>query len=365
MSDVVAAFKSRFDGIQNEYGVYFAGHARITRDVGIMDQLINRMAALHTEASAKAMGTAGELPALVKAMEEALELYKNERKAIEQAQASGPDALEAHLLVQWTNFVYHVYRRHFAGHDRRTRDLGLLAECIEDLERIQGYMDGLAEELESPDQALQNARETLARNMELYKKERGEIVAARNNGSLEQQSDILAQVANEQFSVYQAHFSGKPRISRRPGTLQRIVDNLTQVKDRMETLQSQGLRSEANDRNIGIVASRVEFYGTELNEVRNVRQNTNYEELVGALGAAANAVFDVYSKNFAGQDRNSRDVTLIRSLCDELYDIARQMDELDRVKPNNTNQHNLATVLDNLVMYTREHDLIREAQNNS
>ena len=130
----------------------------------------------------------------------------------------------------------------------------------------------------------------------------------------------------------------------------------------METLQQQGLQSEANDRNVGIVASRLEFYTKELGEVRTVREQTRFEELVGALGAAANAVFETYAKNFAGQDRGTRDLTLMRTLCDELYDIARQMDEMDRVKPNETNQHNLATVTDNLVMYTREYDMIQQVQ---
>lgn len=355
MSDA-NTIRQRLDALQGEYSVYFAGHARITRDLAIMDQLISRTSALLGDAKKLNNGE------LTQAVESALTMYRNERAAIAQAQQAGPDAVEAQMLMQWANFAYHVYRRHFAGFGRSTRDLGLLGESIDELTRVGEEMKALSEEMEERDDAFETARDTLARNVELYKNERGEIVGARAAGSIEQQSDVLAQVANGQFSTYQAHFAGKPRISRRPDTLQRIVDNLTQVKDRMETLQQQGLQSEANDRNVGIVASRLEFYTKELGEVRTVREQTRFEELVGALGAAANAVFETYAKNFAGQDRGTRDLTLMRTLCDELYDIARQMDEMDRVKPNETNQHNLATVTDNLVMYTREYDMIQQVQ---
>ncbi|MFN3197542.1 MAG: hypothetical protein ACE366_03825 [Bradymonadia bacterium] len=361
MSEFSDSLISRLNNLQNQYGVYFAGHARITRDIGIMDNLIEQAAGLLSEAKLR-MGDA-DAQSAAKAIDEALNMYRNEREAIAKAQAEGgDDAVEAQMLMQWASFGYHVYRRHFAGHSRSTRDLGLLGETIEDLTRLQGEMGALAEEMEQADQPFANARETLARNLEVYKKERGEIVAARGAGSLEQQSDVLAQVANEQFGLYQAHFAGKPRISRRPGTLQRIIDNLTQIKDRMETLKQQGLRSEANDRNIGIVENRLGFYTKELEEVRQVRQDTRFEDLVGALGAGANAVFEIYSKNFAGQDRGTRDIALMRTLCDELYDIGRQMEEMSRVKDNNQNGHNLMTVTDNLVMYTREYDMILEAQ---
>ena len=130
----------------------------------------------------------------------------------------------------------------------------------------------------------------------------------------------------------------------------------------MNALQIQGLHDDANERNMQIVGERLGMYRKELEAVRGARQGTTMERLVHALGEEANSLFEEYRGHFAGQDRATRDLSLLDRLFEALHDIARQMEDLDRVRPDENNQRNLAVVLDHLRLYGREDDLIREAQ---
>ena len=177
-----------------------------------------------------------------------------------------------------------------------------------------------------------------------------------------EQASILATVANAQFRLYSDHFAGKSRLSRRPARLERIVGTLTQTRDRMDALRQQGLHDPSNERNIGVVDGRLELYRKELEAVRSARQQTSMEALVRGLGEAANAAFDQYREHFAGQDRGTRDLQLLDSILEELHDMARQMDDLDRVRDDPANQRNLAIVLDQIRSYDREDQLIRDAK---
>jgi hypothetical protein len=233
---------------------------------------------------------------------------------------------------------------------------------------------------------------------------------------------MLAQLANAQFQVYADHFAGKSRASRRPVLLERVIDNLQQARTQMLSLggsnpelannlekqvylsgakpelpnnlkkqvhadqlagKSRASRSatllqqartqklalassnpelQNNAKNAEIVQGRLDFYQSELIEIRKSRETAQFEDLVGALGGAANQVFDEYKQHFAGHDRKSRELARLSKLCDQLYEVAHQMDDLDRVKENATNVANLNIVLDNLNMYENEFDEITKVQ---
>ena len=246
------------------------------------------------------------------------------------------------------------------GQSRATRDLGLLAETIADLKRIQAGAESLRKQ--GADAELEDVAERAKRNVQLYLDERGEIVSARGAGTPEEQADVLAAVANDQFALYARHFAGKSRLSRRPALLQRIVDNLDVVGDRMRTVRDAGLTDENLRKNIEIVESRAGFYRDELEAIRAARKGAALADLVGALGSAANEVFAEYRAHFAGKDRGTRDLARLAHLCDALEELGRQMDELDRARPDDTNSNNLHIVLDTLRTYIREYDAIRKLQ---
>lgn len=350
----IDALRRRADRVHARYDAHFAGQPRISRDASLLDEMIAETDGLLKSARAE------RADALVATLEKNRALYVQEAAAVREAQQAPPEVLAAHELATWAQTAFNRYRRHFAGKARATRDLGLLGEMIDDLTRIDRALAGLG--ARSDDPMIGSTREQVQQSLELYKRERGAIVEARAAGTLGEQGDMLAAVANGQFELYRQHFAGKSRLSRRPALLERIVDTLGQVHERMRALQKQGLHAEGNARNIGVVEGRLALYREELEKIREIRQSSTLPQLVSAFGEAANQVFDAYRETFAGQDRATRDPEALTVLCDALYDLARQMEDLDRVRDDESNQHNLAVVLDHLRLYEREYGLIVDAR---
>ena len=360
-SPTIEALKKQVDELSSEYAGRFAGQSRVTRDLAELDDIIGRAKDLvsRIEGLPKSAKDA-EVDELFSTAQGNLKLYRDERAEIVKAKSEGPE-LEAfsHLGTQ-ANFVFARYRRHFAGKSRNTRDLGLLAEMVDDLTKIQQRMKEVAARAKSS--GLNDDLELVTNNIKLYTAERGEVVDARGTGTSESQADVLAEVANAQFQLYQDHFANKSRLTRRPQLLQRMIDNLKQLKDRMQGLKKGGLKSEQNEKNIGIVDSNLQMYINELAEIRKARAAMKLVDLMGNLGGTANEVMEQYRSNFAGKDRKSRDLDLLSVLCDQLGEIHRQMFELGRAEPNEMNTRNLAIVTDNLVMFENEYAAIVEAQ---
>lgn len=354
-----AALRERMLKVHARYDAHFAGQPRVSRDPSLLDAMSVELDGLLTQA--RALGPSGQ--ALVADLEKNRGLYAREAEAIRAAQSAEPDALTAHEISGWAQLTFSRYRRHFANQPRRTRDLGLLAEMIDDLERADRTLRELARR--TPGAGIEAMSEQVSESLALYRKERAEIAAARGAGTLQEQGDVLAAVANGQFALYRHHFAGKPRLSRRPALLERMATSLAGVHDRMKALEAQGLHADSNTRNIGIVEQRLELYRNELDQVRRIRQQSSLSQLVTAFGEAANKTFEAYREGYAGQDRGGRDPEALSALCDELFDLARQMDDLDRVREDETNQHNLQVVLDHLRLYEREYGLILEAKSGS
>jgi hypothetical protein len=355
-TDIEAA-RRRAAQIQARYDAHFAGQPRVSRDASLLDTLITESERLLADLRSSRDAAATELRDSVTKNRE---LYRREAEAVRAAQSAPGEVLAAHEFATWAQFTFNRYRRHFAGQARATRDLGLLAELIGDLVRFERGLAGLADRHEDPmiTATLEQVRSSIA----LYRGEQGAIVEARGAGTLQEQADILAAVANGQFTLYRAHFAGKSRVSRRPALLERMVETLTGVAERMRALDAQGLHAESNTRNVAVVGERLAMYRDELDRVRETRQATNFNQLVSALGEAANTIFTTYREQYAGKDRTGRDPQVLSEMCDALYDLARQMDDLDRVREDDQNQHNLAVVLDHLRLYEREYGLIQDAK---
>ena len=154
-----------------------------------------------------------------------------------------------------------------------------------------------------------------------------------------------------------------------PGRLQTVgetlfgmIDNLTETLERMKALRAKGLRVEYNDKNIEIVEQSLGTYRSELTEIRKARQTTKIADLQGMLGGAANEVFEAYRKAFAGQDRRTRDLDLLTTICDQLGEIGKQMASLGAFEPTDQNTKNLQIVTDQRVLFEREYTMIEEAK---
>src|SRR5690606_11604775 len=95
-------------------------------------------------------------------------------------------------------------------------------------------------------------RTVVRENLAQYQKEIDLIEKAQASGTADEQASLLATLANGQFSVYQGHFAGEPRVSRRPALLMRVISELRKIKERMVAFKQSGLDAEFNERNIGI-----------------------------------------------------------------------------------------------------------------
>lgn len=360
-SPTIEALKKQVDDISATYGARFAGHARVTREVTEIEDLVRRTRDVLSQIEGLPRSAVdAEVEGLLQTARDNLALYQTEREEIVKAKAAGPELVEFAGLGTQANFVFARYRRHFAGKSRSTRDLGLLAEMVDDLAKIQQRMQPIAKK-HPGQQSLKDDLELVTNNLELYKRERGEITDARGSGTPEQQADVLAEVANAQFKVYQDHFANKSRITRRPQLLQRVISNLETVKDRMLGLKKAGLQSDVNVKNVEIVDSNLSLYRTELGEVKKARASVKLMDLMGALGGAANDVMEIYGKEFGGKPRKGRDLELLSVLCDQLGEISRQMSDLGRAEVHDFNVNNLRIVNDNLVMLENEWEEIQKA----
>ena len=351
------SLKEQAARITEQYNRIFAGQPRHDRDPGMLDE----MASTLSEIVAATEGFLDEEPWRA-SLREAQELYESEAAAIREVQSRGQDEIAALAYGDWVEFVGGAYRRHFAGRSRSTRDSSLLDEYLTELDRVLTALSSVpTENMPGIKEIIEQARQ----NRELYQRERGAIAAARGAGTLAEQGDILAAIANEQFVIYKAQFAGKQRLSRPPWVLQRVITLLEIVRERMEALRTQGLSADSNFKNIAIVDERLKFYRSELDAIRKNRAETNFDELVNALGKAANDIFAVYNDKFAGQDRKTRSLETLSQLCDGLFDLARQMRDLDEVQEHQANVHNLKVVVERLRLYQREYQFVQKASSGS
>lgn len=354
----LADLRKKVNEINSQYDSFFAGQPRISRDVALMDSMRDGLRPV--VAALSGLPGSKDRDEVLETARKNLSLYETECEAIRTAQSGGPDALEAHRLATWAGFTTRRYVRHFAGKGRSTRDLGLLNELIEDLKRLHEDLSALSQDFTNSE--VTETRTIVDNSLRLYQEERTAIQESRAKATTEELADLLAQVANEQFQIYQEHFVGKARVSRRPDLLQRVVGSLEGVLDLMQSVQAKVPAHPHNPRNIATVQGQITFFRSELDEVRKARQDSKFADLVGALGTAANAIFEEYRQNFAGQDRRTRELPRLSKLCDQLYEAAHQMDDLDRVREDEMNLHNLSIVLDNLRFYEREFDEITKVQ---
>jgi len=335
--------------------------SRLTRDVAQLDRIMERMQSVL--ARIDQIPAAALPPDLIRLREGAaknLDLYTQERVAIIRAQEVGPTFEDFSMEATSANLVFGRYARHFAGKDRATRDVALLGEIVDDLKQIEKRMTQLLEEHHVGE--FGRDREVVVNNLVQYQKEIELIENAQKSGTPDERASVLATLANSQFAVYQTHFAGEPRVSRRPALLMRIIGSLKKARERMVAFKEGGLDLEFNTKNITVIDGRLEVYEKELGEIRKVRQATQMGDLMGELGGAANKLFDAYRQGFADKSRNQVDLELLANLCDKLGEIRRQMVDMSRAEDNDMNRRNLDIVTEQLVMFEGEYEAVVTAK---
>lgn len=360
MADTLSAqeAQNRINDISSTYDARFAGKARATRDPQELEGLIAQLEEVLEQVKGS---TGGEADTVKESGTTNLDLYRNELHAIHEAKSQGPQVIQAANLATWANFVFDEYRRHYAGMSRGTRDVGRIEEMVMELEAIQDDMAAL-NRIKSTD-GLKADMEVVKNNLAMYREELKNIKSARTSGTHQERADLLANAANEQFTIYRANFAGKGRTTRRPALLERMINNLEDLIYEMRNLNAKGLRSASNVKNIGIVKDNLDMYRNELAAIKKSHKDTSVEDRAGMLGGGANDVMSAYREGFAGQNRATRDLDLLKSLCDELYETGIQMREIQDDHPElEMNNKNLTIVMDNLSLYHAEYRNIQEAK---
>lgn len=345
--------------IYSNYSANFAGKPRATRDLSLLDNLVDQLDSLIE--NTRTLMNGNRNPAILSFLETAsenLERYREEKTAIQRAKEN-PHAVEQATLANRANRVFEKYQRHFAGKDRGTRDRMLLHEMIGQLE---GLLDGLNELVAQGSTTAKSDVDTIETQLDMYRKELTNVARAQTNGTPEDVSNRLAQLANGQFTLYTDHFAGKSRVSRRPGLLKRMIANLEEYQAEMRELIENGFTGQQNKNNIDIVGQNLDMYRKELAEIQKVRAETSVADLAGALGGAANDVFGMYRDEFAGKDRRGRDLELMGTMCDRLGEVALQMRDIADEIELEVNEKNLTIVEERWATYENEYRMIKEAK---
>jgi hypothetical protein len=359
---LVQSLGAELDSIAANYEAQFAGQSRQTRNLDELDaivgrtkEVLKRLEAIPSAARSK------DLQDLVEIAQKNLGVYAQERELIVRAKQAGPELDEFAPLATSANLVFARYGRHYAGQSRNTRDLAQLEEMREELAKIHTGMKAVLLKARSRG-ALENDVKLVGETIEMYKGEAKEIATAQQSGTPDEQAGTLATLANAQFRLYQVHFAGRGRATRRPALLVRMIESLEDVQKRMKKLAAGGLKSDTNTKNIEIVQGQLDMFKKELDEIRAARKEASISDLMGMLGGAANDVFGEYEKDFAGKDRRTRDPLLLSDICDRLVELRRQMMDLARAEASEMNEKNLEIVTQQLQSFEAEWDRVKEAQ---
>ena len=361
MATIIENLGKELEELDREYAAGFAGQSRFTRDLDLLDKIIARGSSILARIDQIPIAARG--PDLVRLRDSAnqnIGLYNQERSAIVRAQEVGPTFEAFSVEATNANLVFARYARHYAGKDRGTRDLALLGELVEELKQIDKRMGSLSDEAKVKD--FERDRKVVRDNLAQYQSEIGMITDAQKSGTPDERASNLAALANGQFALYQGHFAGEPRISRRPALLMRIISSLKKVHERMISFRDGGLELEFNTKNIAVVEDRLKTYENELAEVRKVRQATAMPDIMSELGGAANKLFDEYRSAFADKPRSQVDLEKLANICDKLSEIRRQMSEMSWAEENEMNTRNLDIVTEQLVMFESEYEAVVAAK---
>lgn len=338
--------QERADAIYDRYRQGFVGRSRATRDLPTLEAIIADTEAL------LASGLEGELARITT---DRLATYKNEHKEIKDIQSGGTPVIVAWRAVEWSDLGNARYRRHFAGQARPTRDLGLLIELGTNERAFLATMPANA------DERLLARKQQMELNAKLYESEVTAIREARRILAPAEEARVLAGLANQQFAWWKLCFEGKPRITRRPALLARLISALQEIKDEMQRLRDIGVRTSTHDANIQKVGERIAHFTGELERIRAARLEGRASDLSRMLGDEANKIFAAYRAEFSGKPRNVADATRLAELSDQLHEIAGSMQLLVTERAVAQAQKNLEIVIDHLRMMEREHVAITDA----
>lgn len=311
--DIALTPQATLAALNAQYALHFASQPRATRDLRILDHLIDSADGL--------LQTPKLDPADAAEIEAALQAFRAERRAVESAKATqGAAALS--LWQSRLGFVMHRFARHFAGKPRTTRDLSLLDEMVHDVEELAAQLHSLSDVAPAD---RQQAKATAQGHRAFLKAERQAIEAALTKESAARQSGLLGACANAQFTDMERWTGQTPGVLLRPQWLRRKQRELVRLLDAMTALDGQPGVPETNAENQRIVATQLEGWENLLAQLRDMRESVAVDTLVMQLGQRVEQVLDAF-QDYA--QHNEISPLMLAEICDGVDEIERQLTAL-------------------------------------
>lgn len=171
------------------------------------------------------------------------------------------------------------------------------------------------------------------------------------------QVGFLAARANQQFQLYDRHFAGWPRVTRRPLLVKRMVANLTAIAAEMRAVAEVHENAD-NTTNIGLVEKQAERARDEDVEIEKERAPLPRVEVIRLLGGHLNAELIAYRS----KKQRGIDLETLAGVCDRVGEYAYQMLEITAETEDSVNMANLRLASRTLDTVEAEYEAQRARQ---
>ena len=178
--DQAGALANVANNLFGQYKVNFAGLPRVTRRPELLVRLVEALEAVRERMKAlQVQGLHDEHNAgNIGIVENRLQMWTQELAAIRGERQTASFASMVRDLATATDAELESYGQHFAGHSRRTRDLGRLSDILDRLDEVERQMARLDQVQEDADNALHLA--VVRDAMTMYQNEYDEIAKVQN-----------------------------------------------------------------------------------------------------------------------------------------------------------------------------------------
>ena len=248
----------------------FAGQSRLTRDLGMLEEMRDEQRRWRDQLVQAGRGQApGWRSELLAQLQRDHEMYAAEAEAIKTARASQSLDNRARTLATLANNQFTLWREHFAQQSRHTRRAALCRRMVGQLEAILADMKAVRDQGFRADFHMGNLSK-VAERLDTWRSELRQIEQAAGQAGPASIASGLAEDANKQFQRYRDTFAGKSRADVDPAALDAICERLHEIARTMETLdQTWGL--EVNRNNLNVVLENLKMYEREYARVREAQ----------------------------------------------------------------------------------------------
>lgn len=172
--------------------------------------------------------------------------------------------------------------------------------------------------------------------------------------------DRLQAELAELDSLYEREFAGQSRASRDVSIIEGMIRRIDDVIARIDQIPSvaQG-RELAEGRNTA--SAMRSTYVDEMKQIERAKRASPSQEAFGVFAAKANFTFARYARHFAGQGRESRDVSLLSEMITDLEALEVKMTEIRKKERDSVFDRDIEVVRTNIKMYKGERQEIEKA----